>query len=527
MSSRRGTSKGEEKALASKLFGNLGEAPLVADDDGADDGLFGKTPAASGGETERIHDDAGDDAPAAGVWEDPDDAKSTVNVARLARLRKLRTDEAETDLDGARYVARIRKQHRRLHQRTGWADIETSNAAKGAKGSKDPSALSHLLREGGAMVEEDGGLADKGRALPQGTLEATRVRDANAAEPSDAVLRSVAFHANGALFLTAGLDKTVRLFDIDGTNNPKVQGVFFEDLPIHKACFANGGAAVVAAGRRDYFYVYDLARGAVERVAPLVGRPEKSLESFAQSPDVGHHKNDPMLAFLGADGHVPLVSLKSRTCVGAVKMNGSARSAAFAADGVHLLTAGGDSTTYVWDLRNQKRCVEKIVDDGALTVTALAASPSGAHVAFGSESGVVNVYDTRGFRTFGSNLLRSGRRERKPTRPYTRRIQARDPPYASARAHEPHHVRGRVDVQRGRADVSDVVAAEARLPAFGAPAVVHGVFQLALLEDAAALRVVHGVLADGGVPGGGERQGEGAALPHPRVRHGGEGRVMR
>jgi U3 small nucleolar RNA-associated protein 18 len=161
---------------------------------------------------------------------------------------------------------------------------------------------------------------------------------------------------------------------------------------------------VVAAGRRDYFYVYDLARGAVERVAPLVGRPEKSLESFAQSPDVGHHKNDPMLAFLGADGHVPLVSLKSRTCVGAVKMNGSARSAAFAADGVHLLTAGGDSTTYVWDLRNQKRCVEKIVDDGALTVTALAASPSGAHVAFGSESGVVNVYDTRGFRTFGSNL---------------------------------------------------------------------------------------------------------------------------
>jgi U3 small nucleolar RNA-associated protein 18 len=160
MSSRRGTSKGEEKALASKLFGNLGEAPLVADDDGADDGLFGKTPAASGGETERIHDDAGDDAPAAGVWEDPDDAKSTVNVARLARLRKLRTDEAETDLDGARYVARIRKQHRRLHQRTGWADIETSNAAKGAKGSKDPSALSHLLREGGAMVEEDGGLAD-------------------------------------------------------------------------------------------------------------------------------------------------------------------------------------------------------------------------------------------------------------------------------------------------------------------------------------------------------------------------------
>jgi U3 small nucleolar RNA-associated protein 18 len=89
-----------------------------------------------------------------------------------------------------------------MHQRTGWADVDPNDAKK----SKDPSALSHLLREGGAMVEEDGGLASSGRGLPQGTLEATRVRDANAAEPSNAVLRSVAFHANGALFLTAGLD---------------------------------------------------------------------------------------------------------------------------------------------------------------------------------------------------------------------------------------------------------------------------------------------------------------------------------
>ena len=44
---------------------------------------------------------------------------------------------------------------------------------------------------------------------------------------TNAVLRS-ADRRTAALFLTAGLDKTVRLFDIDGTNNPKVQGVFLE-----------------------------------------------------------------------------------------------------------------------------------------------------------------------------------------------------------------------------------------------------------------------------------------------------------
>jgi U3 small nucleolar RNA-associated protein 18 len=399
MSSRRGASKGEEKALASKLFGNLGETPLVADDDGVDDGLFGKTPAAFvGGETERVRDGAEDDAPTGAVWEDPDDAKSTVNIARLARLRKLRVDESETDVDGARYVARIRKQHRRLNPRTGWADVQKD--ASNSK-HKNQGALSGLLREGGALVDEDGGLASMGRQVPQGTLEATRVRDANAAEPSNSVLRSVEFHQNNSLFMTAGLDKSVRLFDIDGTNNPKVQGVFFEDLPVHKACFSGDGRSVVAAGRRNYFYVYDLAKGAVERVAPLAGREEKSLENFAQSPH--GTQGDPMLAFIGADGHVPLVSMRSRSCVGAVQMSGACRSAAFSGDGRHLLTAGGDGVAYVWDLRNQRRCVEKIVDDGALTVTALASSPTGRHVAFGSDSGVVNVYETSGFRTWGGS----------------------------------------------------------------------------------------------------------------------------
>ena len=50
----------------------------------------------------------------------------------------------------------------------------------------------------------------------------------------------------------------------------------------------------------------------------------------------------------------------------------------------------------MWDLRNQRRCVERIVDDGALNVTSVAPSPTGGHLAVGSDSGVVNVYDSAG-----------------------------------------------------------------------------------------------------------------------------------
>jgi len=95
-------------------------------------------------------------------------------------------------------------------------------------------------------------------------------------------------------------------------------------------------AQVVAAGRRKHFYVFDLAAAAVERVAGLTGRTERSLETFAACASAGN----PLVAFLGNQGCVPLVSLRSRQCVGALKMAGTARAAAFTADGAQLLTSG-------------------------------------------------------------------------------------------------------------------------------------------------------------------------------------------
>lgn len=58
--------------------------------------------------------------------------------------------------------------------------------------------------------------------------------------------------------MTAGQDKTIRLFEIDGENNPKAQGVFFNDMPILHAAFTPDGTQIIAAGRRKYFYAFDL-----------------------------------------------------------------------------------------------------------------------------------------------------------------------------------------------------------------------------------------------------------------------------
>ena len=72
------------------------------------------------------------------------------------------------------------------------------------------------------------------------------------------------------------------------------------------------------------------------QVAGLVGRHEKSLETFAACPA----PDNPLVAFLGNEGCVPLVSLRSRQCVGDLKMSGTVRTAAFSSDGQELLTSG-------------------------------------------------------------------------------------------------------------------------------------------------------------------------------------------
>ena len=48
--------------------------------------------------------------------------------------------------------------------------------------------------------------------------------------------------------------------------NPRVQSVFLDDCPVHRAAFALGGQQILAVGRRPHFYVYDVAAGSVERI---------------------------------------------------------------------------------------------------------------------------------------------------------------------------------------------------------------------------------------------------------------------
>ncbi|CAI9117414.1 OLC1v1018806C2 [Oldenlandia corymbosa var. corymbosa] len=326
------------------------------------------------------------------VWVDDEEEKVTVNIAKVNRLRKLRKEEDESVISGSAYESRLRAQHAKLNPGTEWANLDSRGINSGSDSEDSDvedsnataAAVSDILRTAEDVVVKDGS-----KLLP-GILEYSRLVDANLEEPSSGPINSVQFHRNAQLLLAAGLDRRLRFFQIDGKRNTKIESIFLEDCPIRKASFLPDGSSVIAAGRRKFFYSVDLVKAKVDKIGPLTGREEKSLEAFEVSPD------SKSIAFLGNEGYILLVSSKTRELIGTLKMNGTVRSIAFTSDGNQLLSSGGDGQIYHWDLRT-RTCFHKGVDEGCITGTSLCTSPIGNLFAAGSDSGIVNVYNGNDF----------------------------------------------------------------------------------------------------------------------------------
>lgn len=185
-------------------------------------------------------------------------------------------------------------------EESGSGDSGEDDAGSDGEGEGDDD-LGAVLRSNAPLL---GGGAEGGVGSPhpKGRLSIQRVRNLNQAAPSKAVVRALEFHRSGQLALTAGLDKTLRLFQVrpitpctarpkacaltppvwlaqvDGKHNPKVQGVHFADTPITSAAFTTGGGArdeVVCTGRRKHFYVYDLGSGKATKVPRIEGEQQQ------------------------------------------------------------------------------------------------------------------------------------------------------------------------------------------------------------------------------------------------------------
>nr|CAG8490692.1 8835_t:CDS:2 [Entrophospora candida] len=212
------------------------------------------------------------------------------------------------------------------------------------------------------------------------------VKNANQQDYSKGVIEIASFHPTAQVLMTAGLDKTIRLFQIDGKINPKIQSTMFKDLPIFNAAFNPSGEDIVVTGRKKHYYIYNIESDVIERPRDIHGFKDKSLENFSISP-CGKY-----IAFAGKNGYIALISYKTKQWITSLKVNGLVKSIDWSSNGQYLFSLSSDAEIYQWDV-GMRKCIYRFLDYGGFKPTRISISKNDCYYSIGSSTGVVNIYD--------------------------------------------------------------------------------------------------------------------------------------
>ncbi|XP_051948599.1 U3 small nucleolar RNA-associated protein 18 homolog [Xyrauchen texanus] len=293
-------------------------------------------------------------------------------IDMMNRFRKdIKKSEAEAKITKQKLQQRLKEQFQKAMGGTpDWAEVTVRKSHGKEDECEDEDDSEELLRRTGNFIGSSDG-------LPKGAIKIKKCLNANNARPGDDRLTTVQFHPSAQIVMTAGLDHSISLFQVDGKSNPKIQSIHLENFPVHKASFSNDGEHVVATGMRNkLFYIYDMMEGKIIPVSTVRGLKEQRVKDFEISPDGKH------LLLSGSSGYLHLMTTKTREVIRSVKISGNVCAAAFAADSSKIFTNSEEGEVFVWDVRTSK-CLNKFADDGCVRGTSLALSRDGMYLACG------------------------------------------------------------------------------------------------------------------------------------------------
>jgi hypothetical protein len=163
------------------------------------------------------------------AWEDPDDSKTAL-IDGSSRLKKLRRSRQEKEaLSSHELEQRLRQRYEASSQSTARTDWATKSKNEGTVIHKDDEDEDNDEAALSLFSTSKSLLASSRNQLPPNVLNLIRCPDANLADPNKAVVRCIDFHPESdperPLMLTAGLDKTLRFFQIGEERSEKIHGI--------------------------------------------------------------------------------------------------------------------------------------------------------------------------------------------------------------------------------------------------------------------------------------------------------------
>ncbi|CAN3371937.1 hypothetical protein DIURU_004410 [Diutina rugosa] len=347
-----------------------------------------------------IDSDDDDTAGSDDAWNDSDDDEVTVSLTKSAKLKKLRKYEGDDVIRGHSYVHRLRAQFERIYPKPAWVDDWEKDNGDDNSSDQEVDATQSKSRDLAAVLASSVSYLQKGKTklMSANHLGITRLKDANGARRAKGSIQAVDFHPKHPLLLTAGFDRTVRIYHIDGAQNPFVTSVFFKHTPIASCQFAPlaDSTTIYAGGRRKYMNKWDVTSGEVEKISRLYGADahQSSFEHFKVSP------RGRFIGLKGDEGWCNLLNPSGQWARG-LKVEGTVGDLAFTSDDSRVLIAStaGDMYEFALDQAagakgvNINQPVRKWHDDGVHVTCVSYGGTNDRWVAVGTQSGIVNIYD--------------------------------------------------------------------------------------------------------------------------------------
>ncbi|XP_027605647.2 U3 small nucleolar RNA-associated protein 18 homolog [Pipra filicauda] len=363
------------KVEEDELLRRLGEAPRVA-------ATERKSLQAESSDSEVENEAKGDLLPRKPAWVDEDDeAEENVDMTHKYRKDFMKSD-AEKTLTKKKLKRRLEEQFQQaMGGVPAWANLENRKKSKRTSSDSESDEDDDLLRRTGNFITSS-------ESLPRGILKMSTCLPANQERFADGKLVTVQFHPSAQVVMTAGHDRSVSLFQVDGIRNPKIQSIYLESFPIYKARFSVDGEQVIATGtHHSMFFVYDMMAGNIIPIPKVRGVEERFLRNFELSPDGS------FMLLIGTSGYLHLLSMKTKELISTMKVNGRCTASAFTPDSSKIYNYSKEGEVFIWDVRSRK-CLHKFEDEGSLEGQCIAVSKNNQYVACGSSSGVVNLYTT-------------------------------------------------------------------------------------------------------------------------------------
>ncbi|GJQ13015.1 hypothetical protein GpartN1_g4806.t1 [Galdieria partita] len=332
-----------------------------------------------------------DDIPPS-IWHD-DEEQGIVHLAGNKRLRKLRSDRGEDFVSTSQYEQKLRRLFVEKNRfALDWCPLDQQYSSDSQQKESLWEAKYNPLRASDHTLNVNSHQPISQSRKPD-WISLQRLSDANQEDPCRSTVFATEFHPGGRLLLVGGLDKVLRLFAVDGVANPKVESIYYGNLPIRCAHFILDASRVLCAGRRRFLYEFDMVSGQSYQLLPFQDHYERTFEKFQVS------WNGDRLAFLGDNGKILLLDAKTKEELSCLYASPGLHDVTFSPNDVDLLSCGDNGMIHHFDLRTY-RCVSKWTDKGASSLNCIRSSPLGNYFAVGNADGLIHLYEVLGSSSF-------------------------------------------------------------------------------------------------------------------------------